>query len=230
MLNKVTAAFAIALLSSTANADVLLGAYNFNSATFGNTLTESDGGAWSSNLWLNIVNADPGNPGYLTGANFNTGIANIGLVGAPPSYGIGYNTAIVNRPGADLGIVTLHGSLNDTIRLAVSQNGGGTYTSFQAFGPSLANATGVIYTTIFNGGVKNPSDVELFVTEVDLSDYGIALGDSINAVTVTGSPELDLLRVAGFGDPTNVPEPMSLPLVGLGCLALAASRRRVRRT
>ena len=56
-----------------------LGSFNFNDSQFGNTLGESDGGTFSDNNWLNVVNANPGNPGALTGANVNTGIANIGL-------------------------------------------------------------------------------------------------------------------------------------------------------
>jgi hypothetical protein len=230
MFKKTAAIIALAVLSSGASADVMLGTYNFNSSTFGNTLTESDGGLWSGNHWINTSNVNPGNPGYLTGANFNTGISNIGLVGSPPVYGIGYGTPIVNGAGADLGIVTLHGSLTDTIRMDVSEDGGSTYAGFLSFAPALANSTGVTYAIIFTGGIQNPSEVELFVTEVDLSDYGIALGGSINFVRVSGSPELDLLRVAGFGDPNVVSEPGSLALAGLGGLVFAALRRRATRT
>ncbi len=53
--------------------DHSLGPFNFDSALFGNTLVESDGGTFSSQNWLNVTNADPGNPAYLTGANFDTG-------------------------------------------------------------------------------------------------------------------------------------------------------------
>ena len=62
-------------------ATIPLGAFNFDSSLFGNTLLESDGGTFRNSNWLNIVNANPGNPGALTGANFDTGIANIGLGG-----------------------------------------------------------------------------------------------------------------------------------------------------
>ena len=41
-------------------------------------LAESDGGTHSANGWMNTASAtDPGNPAYLTGANFETGISNI---------------------------------------------------------------------------------------------------------------------------------------------------------
>lgn len=95
LVGLVVAAVAFAAIASAST--ITLGSFNFNSNQFGNTLTESDGGTYRMSNWLNIVNADPGNPGALTGPNFNTGIANIGDFGTVPiDYTIGYNTPIVN--------------------------------------------------------------------------------------------------------------------------------------
>jgi hypothetical protein len=118
-----------------------LGAFQFDDAKFGNTLIESDGGAFSASNWLNVVNGNPGNPGYLTGANFDTGIANIGFGGAA-TYTIGYTTGIGNGAGADLGIVTARFSFSDTINIAFSTDGV-NFSASQALGPGLAVATGV---------------------------------------------------------------------------------------
>jgi MYXO-CTERM domain-containing protein len=223
MRKQLCAVFAGLALCAGAHADVVLGPYDFNSAQFGNTLIEGDGGVFSSSNWLNVANADPGNPGYLTGANFDTGLGNL----ASGLYTIGYGTAIVNGPGADLGIVTARYSDADTVRMDVSTDGGATFAGFQSYGPGLANATGVACSYFYAGG--GPFACELFVTEVDLSDFGIALGASINTVAISGAPQLDLIRVAGFAAPGTVPEPGSLALGGLAALGLAAAAARRRR-
>jgi hypothetical protein len=172
-----------------------LGQFTFNDQQFGNSLTESDGGSFRNSSWLNVVNANPGNPGALTGANFNTGIANIGLSGGL-AYTIHYDTPISNGPGEDLGVVSARFSTNDTFHLAVSTDGT-NFTPFISFGPELAVNTGVAKSYFFGGfqGLFTPT---LFVTPVDLSAFGLPLGGTISAVKITSSPEGDLIRVAGF--------------------------------
>lgn len=121
---------------------VSLGAFAFDNNTFGNTLVESDGGTFRIHNWVNIVNADPGNPGALTGANFNTGIANIGLGGLSPLYTIGYNTPIPNLAGKDLGIVSGYSVLGDTFTISASTDGV-SFGGAVAFAGSSAVNTGV---------------------------------------------------------------------------------------
>lgn len=205
------------VLAASARAQLSLDNFVFDNNSFGDTLIESDGGSFSFGNWLNVVNAHPGNPGLLTGASFDTGIANIGL-GTQPVYTIGYANGIVNRPGDDLGIVVARFS-EDTIQFAVSEDGF-TFSGVQSFGPESAVDTGVQYTYFYGGG--GPFSAELFVQPIDLSDFGVGLGNSITAAQVTGTSQLDLIRVAGFA---AVPEPGTLLAMAVGATALIRRRR-----
>jgi len=205
------------VLAASANAQLSLDNFVFDNNSFGDTLAESDSGSFSFGNWLNVVNANPGNPGVLTGASFDTGIGNIGM-GSQPVYTIGYTNGIVNRPGDDLGIVVARYS-EDSIQFAVSTDGF-NFTNMVTFGPEMAVDTGVRYSYFYGGG--GPFDAELFVQPVDLSDFGVGLGDSIAAAQITGSSQLDLIRVAGFA---AVPEPGTALALGMGAAALLRRRR-----
>lgn len=208
-----------------ARADILLGAFNFSSALFGNTVTPSDGGTHAAENWLNTVNVDPGNPGYLTGANFDTGIANIGLI-ETPSYTIGYDTPITNGAGDDFGIVVARFS-TDPVTIAVSTDGGATFTADAVIAAGSAIDTLETRDYFYAGG--GPFSAGLFVHPIDLSDFGLADGAQIDAirVTTTDEHELDLVRVAGFEreGQQDVPEPTTLFLLGVSLSCAVAARR-----
>src|SRR5262249_11208247 len=152
---------------------------------------ESDGGTLRNSSWLNIVDANPGNPAALTGANFDTGIANI----APSVfYTIAYGAPIVNAVGPDLAIIAARFSSNDFV-LSVS-SGGVTFSAPQTFPAVSAIDTGVAKDYFFAGG--GPFSAELFLYSVDLSSFGIAPGDAIDNIRITSDSEGDLIRVAGL--------------------------------
>jgi hypothetical protein len=224
-INFKSVAIITALLLSAHNGlPTTLGGFTFNDLQFGNSLGESDGGAYRNLNWLNIVNANPGNPGALTGANFDTGIANIGQTEPAPDYTITYGTPIANATGVDLGIVTARFSKNDTFDLAVSTDGV-NFTAPIGFGPALAVATGVGRTYFYGGG--GPFDAELFVTPVDLDAFGLGSGATILAVQVTSFPEGDLIRIAGMNSSSTAPDAgATLTLLGSALAMLAAFRRK----
>jgi hypothetical protein len=225
---------AIALMflmcSSSAQADIILGSFDFNSSQFGNTLLESDGGTWSTGNWLNISNANPGNPGYLTGPNFDTGIGNIGSknaeLGSAVSYTIGYNTPIVNNAGADFGVVVARFSADD-FYLALSADGT-TFTDYHLI--LAADAVPTLVGKSYYFGGTGPFVANLFVHPIDISDFGFSSGTTIIAMSLNGSIEggeeriqLDLIRAAGFAP---VPLPGAVYLLGSGLVGLAWFRMR----
>ncbi len=215
----------LAIAAAPAMAQTTLGAYTFNNSLFGNTLTASDGFTQANSNWLNTVSANPGSPAFLTGVNFNTGIANIGLAGIQ-QYTIGYNTAIVNGAGADLGVVMARFSA-DPFNIAFSTDG-------ITFSPSINYAAATAVSTgdsrNYFYGVGNNYVAALFVQSVDLSDFGFATGANIVAARISSDKQLDLVRVAGFGDGVTVtPEPSSYAMMVGGLLALGVAARRRKR-
>ncbi len=215
----------LAITGAPAVAQTTLGAYTFNNSLFGNTLTASDGFIQTNSNWLNTVNANPGSPGFLTGANFNTGIANIGISGSTV-YTIGYNTAIVNGAGADLGVVMARYS-SDPFNIAFSTDGI-TFSAGVNYAAATAVSTGVTRNYFYGG--SGPFEATLFVQSVDLSDFGFAAGANIVAARITSNKELDLIRVAGFGNGVTVtPEPSSYAMMVGGLLALGVAARRRKR-
>jgi len=199
-IKNLTVIAGLLLLGVQSAFPISLGPFVFNDLQFGDSLLESDGGTFRNANWLNIVNENPGNPGALTGANFDTGIANIGL-GDTPVYTIGYNTVIANNTGPDLGIVSARFS-SDTFTLQVSTDGI-NFTGPIDFGPELAVDSGVGKSYFYGSGGVTLFDAELFVTPVDLDAFGLASGDTIKAVRVTSFPEGDLIRIAGLTSTGN---------------------------
>jgi hypothetical protein len=241
---RVSVATALSLTSVEASAQTTLGGFTFDDGLFGNTLIESDGGAWSTRALLHVGPVVPSNPSYLTGVGFGTGIANIDRI----TYTIGYGSSIFNNAGHDLGVVMARFSA-DPFDIAVSTDGT-TFGAAKRYEPSSAAATGVSQSFRF-AGTGGQWNADLFVQTIDLSAFGLGAGQSISAVRITGYNQLDLLRVAGFssaaagpvtpnatfpegevaaslmeGGTTVTPEPGTYALMAAGLAGLFTMRRR----
>lgn len=190
-----------------------LGSFNFDAAKMGDYLIESDGGSHRAANWLNLANVDPGNPGALTGANFDTGVANMS---GSITYTIGYNSAIVDQVGDDLGIVVARYSFDD-VRFRL--NDGSAWTSWFALGSGTAVSTGVMKNYWYAGG--GPYVAELWVHALDMSAYGVSMVKEIEIGDNGQSPQLDLVRAGGL-----VPEPGTMTALALGALALLRRKTR----
>lgn len=203
-------------------APISLGSFTFDDQLFGDSLVESDGGTHRSNNWLNVVSADPGNPAVFTGANFNSGIAN--MIGSV-TYTIHYGTSIVNQTGDDFGIVAARFSPDDFF-VEVSTDNGATFSSQQVISAAVGVSTGVPTSYYYVGA--GPYSATLFVYALDFALFGVADGAGVNAIRIS-SEGGDLIRVGGFTalEETAVPEPATFALMGaaLGVLALVRSRR-----
>lgn len=175
---------------------IALGPFKFDSRLFGVSVDESDGGVDSRVNWLNVSNADPGNPAYLTGAHFDTGIANLGLGSATLAYVVHYDTPIFNYTGNDAGIVSARFSLVDSFSLSVSTDGGATFSNRVEFGPATAVGTDVVKNYYYVGG--GPYVSTLFVQPIDFADFGVEFLGRVNAIKIEPRVELDLIRIAGF--------------------------------
>jgi len=209
-------AILVALLAATtAHAEpVTLGSFAFDSRLFGDTMTPAVPAPLPvPQLWLNVANVTPAPGTYLVGPTFNTGLQ----LGAGGLFAIGYSSPIINGPGADLGIIT-----------APNRTPGEPVANFLIINNSVAVPydplragvdTGVTRDYFLQGQPTGPFRFSLFVTPVELSDFGIAEGESIQSVRigstnggVLGGPNLATIRVAGFerGDAVAVPEPVLL--------------------
>jgi hypothetical protein len=211
---------AVLLAAGAASAaPVVLGGFSFDPAQFGDTLAQGDAGVFAGVNWLNVNDADPGSPGYLTGANFSTGIGRIRNE-FNLTYTIGYATPIANGPGADFGVVIAFAA-GDVI-LTIDGN-------TQTIDAGTAQATGVSIAYWFGSSTLGPQNGALFVMPVDLSLFGVADGATIGSIMLVGD-DVSPIRIAGFdrGLELAVPAPPAIAAFGVGLLGLLAARPRRR--
>jgi hypothetical protein len=134
------------------------------------------------------------------------------------------DNAIVNDVGTDLVVFELSGHLDPGTpdpreRFGVSIFNGVDFSSFQYFDPI---ATGI---------ESFPGALDIFVTEIDLSDFGLAPGDLTDRVQLhiydvgLGTKSADIGALGALNS-IPVPEPGTLTLLASGTVALSIYARR----
>jgi hypothetical protein len=203
---------------------------NFPTALLASSLSSTSllfgpGGAVSSGPFTTAAAA-----AYVIGSGLDTGVAlGQGPTGGAAEYlvaGVGM-ASIVNGAGADLAGWEA-GTPSESFRIRVSTDGGATFSAF------------VSYTTVATVPQDSSSGFASNIGFVELDDFGIGAGVSIDAVQVEGlftgiggsGPDILALAILNAGAPTgNVPTgvPDGGATVGLLGLALAGGylfRRR----
>lgn len=211
------------------------GTFAVDSANFATTLVSSSlsstalvfgpGGAVSGGPFTTAA-ATP----YITGSDLSTGVAlGQGPTGGVPDFIVpGFGTAsIVNGAGADLAVWEA-GSPSEPFRIRVSTDGGVTFSAF------------VTYNTVATVPQDGSSGFASNIGFVELSDFGIGAGVSIDAVQIEGlftgvggsGPDILALAILNAGPPTgNIGAPdggLTIALFGAALAGLVAFRRRMR--
>jgi hypothetical protein len=164
---------------------------------------------------------------YVTGYDLSKGVGLALSDWAVPGFG---DASIVNGTGADL-IVWEAGAPAESFQLAVSTDGGVTFSSYQSF------------TTTVTNPLNATSGYNTNVGYVDLSLFGLAADAKVDAVKIAGldtgiggsGPDILAVGILNAGSPTGnvpgttVPEPGILLLLGAGVPVFIGARRWFRR-
>lgn len=193
---------------SVASAEVI-GSFDVRAADSAVSIT-----AANPNGWLNTANTAIDVNASFSGAGIvDDGIANIEK---GETFEVTFNTAVTNVDGADL---VLFDARFDNGEYSVS-------ASHDGFSASLSISEGVFVDTgetrayYYGANEDGPFTAEIWAAAIDLSDLGVALGDSITSFRFTSTNTMaDPLGVGAI-----IPAPATVG--GLGLFALAAIRRR----
>lgn len=229
---------------TSAQAVVVVGTYSFEDSQLVdqvNSVTGGDGFYDGTSL---VTGADLTNPGFTPNGitdkdPISAGATFISTLPASSTPGQTYNgttidlgfgsSQTVNGTGSDLALFFLFDQTSNIIDVTIN-NVTKTLTSFAAV-MDAGGTQQVGYDIAWNGTTLN--NVLLTVAELNLDDFSLASGATINslAITMTQSDVIDPIQVAtlslvGSLNSTAVPVPAAVWLFGSGLLGLVGVARR----
>ena len=165
--------------------------------------------AGPTNSYAGILGTDG-----LTGHDLDTGAFNLD---SGDIFELNFPVPIVNQVGADIYFTDSRFS-TDALDIDISL--GGSYYTIQA---SAFTDTGV------DSVIRNTNlGFDLFAAEIDMSDFGFALGESISVLRIRGVSQSDPIVIGNLNSANVVPLPGAVWL-GLGLLGTLGAVRRLRR-
>ena len=165
--------------------------------------------AGPTNSYAGILGTDG-----LTGHDLDTGAFNLD---SGDIFELNFPVPIVNQVGADIYFTDSRFS-TDALDIDISL--GGSYYTIQ---PSAFTDTGV------DSVIRNTNlGFDLFAAEIDMSDFGFALGESISVLRIRGVSQSDPIVIGNLNSANVVPLPGAVWL-GLGLLGTLGAVRRLRR-
>ena len=203
-----TAVVVLLAINSASAGSIFIGTTEFESGenAFPYLVTQEAG---PTNSYAGILGTDG-----LTGHDLDTGAFNLD---SGDIFELNFPVPIVNQVGADIYFTDSRFS-TDALDIDISL--GGSYYTIQA---SAFTDTGV------DSVIRNTNlGFDLFAAEIDMSDFGFALGESISVLRIRGVSQSDPIVIGNLNSANVVPLPGAVWL-GLGLLGTLGAVRRLRR-
>lgn len=211
-------AVALVALSGAASA-VTVGTYSFTNADLANQAALTSGQVWDS-----VAGVYTTSPAALTDADATSYASTYPSAGYDNvTIDLGFGQAITNGTGADIALFFLSEQSTNAVNVTIGGNSNPNPLSFGNVYDGAGNlqvAVGLTSTPVY-----------FSVIELDLGDYGFALGDTMSGLLsvnlVQNDPAIAVsLSMVGSLNSTVVPVPAAVWLFGSGLLGLVGVVRR----